>query len=603
LHGVAAKGYVLNGIQPQLIKKANENFLVKLQNNITNKINKFAPQDADTQSIINALVLGNKSNMPNALQLLLQATGTSHLLAISGLHVGLIATFVYFFFFHFWRFLPRLCLYCPAPRAAALFSLATAFFYVALSGFSVSATRAFYMVALVTLMHIFNKRFHIIAIFILCILITMIIQPLALYDISFWLSYFAVFTIFYVTYFRWQNKKIMIYWKIQLGITFCMMPILFFYFQQTSTVGLIANFYAIPMVSFIILPLAFLASFMPINMVSVWLFKVVHYSIVLLITLLQYTAAIPMSIFHYAISNIWILSMSVLGILFIFAPKQLKLKIPGFILLLPMFYYMPGKLKTPAYRATVLDVGQGLSVVIKTQRHILVYDLGAIYPLGGSATQSVVIPYLRNQKSYHVDKLIISHQDSDHAGDIKLFLNAIKTDEVLTSAVQKFKALHVDACRAGQHWQWDGVDFEMLSPSIQPDIGSNEQSCVLRIDNGYGSVLLTGDMDKKIEQILIKKYDEHLHSTVLVAAHHGSNTASSSKFIQMVKPTDVIFSEGFLNRYHFPHPKVIQRFQENGVQMWQNSRCGAITIQFPSKKSTDIVCFRHLSPKFWYHNI
>ena len=601
VHAIAATGYIVNGSSPTLIRDTLPDSLSWIHDRLSQKITKLAPDNVNTQAVIKGLVLGDKSDMSPALQQLLQQTGTSHLLAISGLHIGLMAMFAYFVCFFGWRGSSRLCLFLSAHQAALLFSVLFALFYALLTGFATPAMRAFCMVLFFVLAQLFNKKYHISQIFILTLVICIIVQPFALWTISFWLSYFAVFMILYLTCFRFNNIKFFSYWKIQVGITFGMMPILFFYFQKTSIVGLLANAFAIPLVSFLILPAAFFATIFPNVTISAAIFKMTHYLIQLLIYLLTDVAALPGSVYYFAIGSVSLLTITMAGILFLFAPRQLVLVVPGIFFLLPIIYYKPIHIKAPSYQVEVLDVGQGLSIAVNTAHHALVYDLGPIFPNGNSATQAVVIPYLRSQKIYHINKVIISHQDSDHVGDLLQFVQTFKIDEILTSATKKLKTYQVIACQVGQTWQWDGVRFQILSPLAPTRIGSNEQSCVLKINNGEHSVLLTGDIDKKTEQQLVKKAGEQLNADILIAAHHGSNSSSSMAFIKAVSPKYVVVSQGFLNRYHFPSSKVVQRFQMNNLDLLETSHCGAITFKVQGKKSTEVSCYRYNKPKFWYY--
>lgn len=602
VHGVVATGYVINHSSPILVSDTTPDSLAWIHDALSQKIEKLAPANLNTQAVLKALILGDKSDMSPKLQQLLQQTGTSHLLAISGLHIGLMAMFAYFICFFGWRVSSRLCLMISAHQAALLFSALTALFYALLTGFATPAMRAFCMVLFFVLAQLYYKKHHVWQVFILSLLICIIAQPFALLTISFWLSYFAVFMILYLTCFRFENKKFFSYWKIQVGITVGMMPILFFYFQKTSVVGLIANAFAIPLVSFLILPMAFLASIFPSAFISGLIFKVTGDLIQLLIYLLTYVATLPGSVYHFAIDSVWLLIITMVGTLFLFAPRQLSMIVPGFFFLLPVIYYKPIRLTVPSYQVEVLDVGQGLSIVVNTAHHVLVYDLGPIFPNGNSATKAVVIPYLRSQRIKQINKLMISHQDSDHVGDLLLLVQSLKVDSIFTSAVKKLKAYHVTACQAGQSWLWDGVNFQILAPLEPPNIGSNEQSCVLKINNGEHSVLLTGDIDKKTEQQLVQKAGALLNADILIAAHHGSNSSSSMAFIKAVSPKYVVVSQGFLNRYHFPSSKVVQRFKMNNLDLLETSHCGAITFRMQSKKSAEMSCYRYNKPKFWYYD-
>jgi len=212
----------------------------------------------------------------------------------------------------------------------------------------------------------------------------------------------------------------------------------------------------------------------------------------------------------------------------------------------------------------------------------------------------IVLPFLYFSHVGRVDKLVISHGDNDHIGGAYALINSLLVSEVLSSVPERFPLALSHGCEAGQHWRWDGVDFAILSPFLDKHFSGNDASCVLRISNGAHSILLTGDIEKKAERVLVKRMSYRLASDILVAPHHGSRTSSTLSFIQAVKPSYVLFPTGFLNRFHFPSKIVIQRYQKVHARLFNTADCGTVLFKLTTvKKPPDVVCYRYQHRHYW----
>ncbi|MFN7096965.1 MAG: ComEC/Rec2 family competence protein, partial [Gammaproteobacteria bacterium] len=228
-----------------------------------------------------------------------------------------------------------------------------------------------------------------------------------------------------------------------------------------------------------------------------------------------------------------------------------------------------------------------------------IYDTGIGYPDGYNMGDVVIIPFLRQQHIYHLDKLIISHGDADHAGGAAAVLQQFPQLPILTSAIDKFKQYQVQSCHAGQRWWWDGVEFDMLYPFPQQKQTDNNSSCVLQIHAGNQSVLLPGDIEKPAEYALASQYAAQLKSTLLLAPHHGSNSSSTGRFLAAVQPQYVIFATGYLNRYRFPSKQVVARYQQHNSQCVNSAFEGAITVILQPLKPIEIHRYRAEFHHFW----
>lgn len=239
-----------------------------------------------------------------------------------------------------------------------------------------------------------------------------------------------------------------------------------------------------------------------------------------------------------------------------------------------------------------MDVGQGLSVVVLKGNKALVYDVGAAYPSGFNMADSVLLPFLRSKGLREISALVVSHFDNDHSGSLPALRKKMAVKSLFTTK---------DLCR--QNWQltWQGLSVKALWPDDPSLYGDNNSSCVLRISDGYFSLLLTGDIDASVEAKLIARYGTALRSNVLIAPHHGSNTSSSMVFINTVKPDFVVFSQGFMNRWGFPKKAVVKRYQETDVQLYRTSKHGQVQISINDREA-QVSTFRQKIYPYWYAN-
>jgi competence protein ComEC len=260
--------------------------------------------------------------------------------------------------------------------------------------------------------------------------------------------------------------------------------------------------------------------------------------------------------------------------------------------------------KPPAFnhfRFTLLDVGQGLSAVVRTANHSLIFDTGPKFPSGFNTGSSVILPYLINQGISGVNRLILSHSDIDHVGGAVDVLEGTVVEDIQVGEPPGLgKPVGTQFCRAGSIWWWDGVRFEILHPPAGLHEEGNNQSCVLRVSAGGDSVLITGDVELPAEGRLLSEVPEKLPSTIVVAAHHGSNSSSSEAFVRASHPQYVLFSAGKNNRWNFPGEEVVERWQKEGA-MWMNTAdSGAIEFDLGSGKKPDPSTWMSESRRYWH---
>ncbi len=582
-HGIYATGYVVTSSSQKLLGKAYGHWLLHLRMRVEKAISLAVP-DHTMAAVLSALSVGLRDELQPADWQVFQRTGTSHLVAISGLHIGLVASAVLILFQLLWRQIPRLLLYCPAVRAGQIASIFAAFIYTALSGFALPAQRALVMIICFMLSEIFCYQLPFYKRLLFALLVVIFITPQSICSASFSLSFFAVIILGYLLCGRLRVACGLFGWgRVQSALCIGLMPITLWYFHQVSTVSMLANAIAIPWISFVVVPsvLVGVLVFMFGGLfISQWCFRLSGLLLKPLWWFLHILSDNAWSFWQHTLYSPWILCCALAGVFIVLSPKGIPAKWLGCVGFLPLFFYHPKPPKFGDFWVMVLDVGQGLSVIVKTQKHTLIYDTGLHIPQGFDAGQAVVLPFLQRAGISTIDRMVISHGDNDHSGGAASIVTTMPVQSVLTSAPKFKKMFHGKFCHAGQFWQWDGVKFQVLSPWPQADYQDNNSSCVLRISNGDNSILLTGDIERSQEMQLVSRVKKQLAATVLVVPHHGSRTSSSWEFIKAVSPHYAVISLGAYNRYHFPSPSVIQRFDTLGIKVYTTAKNGAIRVRF-----------------------
>ncbi|MFT7235200.1 MAG: competence protein ComEC [Methylophagaceae bacterium] len=595
--GIGATGYVKQASTN--IKLADSDFwhLNTLRQKLANKIKHYRP-DSDHLGLMQGLLVGIKHNISAEQWQTLRQTGTSHLLAISGLHIGLVATIGFYLFSFVWSISYRNLIWIPAKQIGAIGAISFALGYAALAGFSIPTQRALIMVSVFMTAILIRKTVLNSQLLAIAALIILIIDPIAIISAGFWLSFSAVSIILFISQHRFPYPK----WqwaKVHFFIAFGLSPLLLLFFTQTSLIAPVANFFAVPLVSLIIVPLLLLTS----ALLSTWPaasklgFIFIDTLFNLLIEALNYLSSLPYSNLDIALSSPTVLISITIATCLILLPRGLPAKWLALLGFLPLLFSPSNDIHQGGFKLTLLDVGQGLAAVIQTQHHTLVFDTGAKFSHQFNAGDAVLIPFLKHLNIHHIDMLIISHSDNDHIGGAKSLLTSLTTSSILTSQTEHLSKSM--PCIAGQAWQWDDIYFKVLNPTLDQVGNDNNLSCVLRVSNGQHSVLLTGDIEKQAEQKIVHRYQQNLASTVLVAPHHGSKTSSTQKFVNAVNPQFVLFPAGYLNRYHFPNITVLERYLEMGAIPYSTARSGAISIHFQTDTKPEINTWRHQGKRIW----
>ncbi len=545
--------------------------------------------------ILAALAIGDQQAIPADQWRLFRLTGITHLMSISGLHVTMFAALLGGLVGWLWRRSARLLLLLPAQKVAIAAGWCAAAVYALISGFAVPTQRTVYMLTVVAWALWTGRHLGLARGLLLALLLVLLIDPWAVLAAGFWLSFAAVGLLFYVgsaqvgrqSGWRWALFSWgMTQWAVTVGT----LPLLLLMFQQFSLVSPLANALAIPVVSFLITPLALLFAVLP------WppLLHLDHWFLSGLMSFLESLAQWPF--WQQAAPPLAATLLALLGVLYLLLPRGFPARWLALCLLLPVLFLPAARPANGDAWIDVLDVGQGLGVFIRTAGHNLLYDAGPLYSAESDAGQRIIVPYLHAIGIERVDTLIVTHRDSDHSGGVAAVQEALPIERTLTSIADG----PGERCTAGQRWEWDGVRFTILHPPLashlQPVGKTNHLSCVLRVETHQHSVLLTSDIETPDEQWLLANMPALLRSQVLLVPHHGSRSSSSAEFIRAVDPVEVIFPVGYRNRYRHPHPEIVERY--SGRRQWRTDRDGALQVVLGERLT--VSDYRSAYRRYWH---
>ncbi|WP_031435420.1 DNA internalization-related competence protein ComEC/Rec2 [Methylomarinum vadi] len=551
--------------------------------------------------IIKAVTIGDRSGLSADEWDVFRKTGTVHLVAISGLHIGLVAGLVYFLVVKIWAYSGALSV--SPQRVAAISALLAALCYAALAGFALPTRRAVLMLTVVLLALYRQRHITPLQTVAVALCVVVVLDPMSVLSASFWLSFTAVLLIIYTLSARlghlsYWRSLIKIHWVTAVGLA----PLIMFYFQQVSLIAPLANLLAVPLIAWLVVPLSLLATLLLFIFpgLAELLFVLVDSLLHWLWLFLSASAGMPLTALNTVQPPLFAVILALLGVFLLLAPKGFPGRYIGLVLWLPLLCVPVENPPVGESRVTVLDVGQGLSVVVETHDHVLLYDTGARYSRQFDMGSVAVLPYLHFRGITRIDKLLISHEDNDHSGGLESVLASMTVGQVSGNLPAEQQGYSASSCRSGQQWQWDGVKFTMLSPP-QSDVlfHDNDKSCVLKISTAHYSLLLTGDIERPAERWLVDNYGDELSSNILLAPHHGSKTSSSGIFLHKVNPDLVLISAGYRNRFSLPNRQVLQRYADRGIDWLNTAEEGAILLT-TQRKSLVIEASREKYRRYWH---
>jgi len=594
--GLRATGYVRGNTGQQRLAPASPWSLLVIRAQLARAIENSV-QDPSAP-LLAALAVGSRSNISAQQWEVLRRTGTSHLLAISGLHVGLAASMGFLLGGGLWRLSVHGLLWRPARHAAAITSLVAALAYAALAGFAVPTQRALIMVAVLMAALLACRTVTPSHVFALALIGVLVLDPLAVLDPGFWLSFVAVGVILICLATRPGSRRRWLWLRVQWVLTLVLAPFVLGFFGQVSLASPVANVIAIPVVAFGVVPLVLagvIAHLSGLDVAGGWSWQAAGWLLSLLWPVLEKISSVEFSAWRSGTPSPVAMTAAVVGMTLILMPRGSPARWLAPIWLLPLIL-PPGRLPQEAFSVTVLDVGQGLSVVVETREHVLVYDTGARFRSGNDMGRMVVLPYLRQRGYRRVDTLVISHGDNDHIGGSRSVLDAIPVAYRRSSVPGRIPGAR--PCIAGERWVWDGVVFSFLHPAAAAPPPHNNSSCVLQITAPGGTALLTGDIEASAEHELLQRRAGRLTADLLLVPHQGSRTSSSPAFLDAVAPGLAVVSAGYHNQYGHPHKEIVARYRQRDIRIFNTALSGAVRIVF-DQKGPRISEYRRDTRRYW----
>jgi competence protein ComEC len=551
---------------------------------------------------VRALALGDTRALDDVDWEQLRATGVTHLIAISGFHVGLVAGFLALLASLMWRLWPALGQRLPRPHAAAIAGLLGALGYAAVAGFALPTVRTVLMIAIVVAARLARRAQRAADALALAAVAVLLVDPLSVLAPGFWLSFVGVAWLLWClphgagTSWRAVLRE---FFNAQAVATIGLLPLGAALFGQASLAGPIANIVAIPWWSLVVVPLALSGTALEAFHAGwgAWAWRLAASMFDLAWPLFQALAASPLALWWLPQPGWFALPLALLGGFWLLLPRGMPGKCLALLLWLPLLWPQRGLPDRGEAELQVIDVGQGLSVLVRTAQHTLLYDTGPAVPDGFDAGESAVVPALHALGVRRLDVITISHGDNDHAGGFAAVARAFPPSLALTPDGAP-PLPRGRACRAGLSWQWDGVRFRFLHPPRYFPYLGNEAGCVLRVESAHGIALLPADIGEVIEQTLLHRDARALRADVVLMPHHGSGGSSTPDFIAATRARFAIASSGYDNRFRHPRPEVVQRWGDAGAQVINTADTGAVRVRMAASGIT-VEQERGIRPRSW----
>lgn len=539
--------------------------------------------DAHDAALLKAFSVGDTRDLTQHDWEVARANGIPHLIAISGFHVGVAALFgvglarlVYLLF-------PRCGLRLPRPQALAALSLLAAGIYSALAGFGLPTVRTLLMIAVVAIARSLRRQTSGPQMLALALFAVLVLDPLAILSAGFWLSFVGVAFLMLCMGTQGRGLRAFLHELSagQLVMTLSLLPLTVWFFGESSLVGALSNLIAVPFVSFVIVPVTLVGMILlgacpPLAQPVFWCAaKLSHAQW----WLLERMATWPGAHWYLPEVSAGALVLATLGAAWLFMPRGVPMRWLSVWLFLPLLWPSRPPLAPGAFQLWMLDVGQGLSVVVRTEHHALVYDAGARFPSEFDLGEAVVLPSVHALGIRRLDLLIASHADNDHAGGIPAVAAAFPDADRYAGEPERM-TIPMRGCEPGMAWSWDGVSIRVLH-AAGASAPANDRSCVVLVEGRGGRVLLTGDMTSAVEPAVAAAMPDG-PPLVLSVPHHGSRTSSSVAFIRATAPVLALVSAGWRNRFHHPSSVVMQRYDDAGVPWLNTAASGAVQVDFPT---------------------
>ncbi|UFS56576.1 DNA internalization-related competence protein ComEC/Rec2 [Comamonadaceae bacterium M7527] len=626
--GLSAVGYVASRVnqQAQLLAPARNTGWLAWRADTKKRIGAALASSPRVAGLLSALVVGDQDAIASADWDLFRDTGVAHLVSISGLHVTMFAWLAHALLWGFWRVLGvRLMGRANAPVPIAVGAALGALAYALFAGWGVPAQRTVLMLFAWAALKVFGLRWSWPAVWLCVLAVVAAWDPWSVLSAGFWLSFVAVAALLGavdrqpsvavdVPLSKRMLASLMALWRVQWRLSLVLAPLTWLLFGQVSVVGTLVNLLAIPLVSFVVLPLAMVGL---LGGVTQWAWQLLVPIVQAALAGLQWAQHFAWAVAQPAALPSWLGVSVALSVFVMAAPWPIRWRLQWAWVVVVALLYTPPRPASGNFEMLAFDVGQGSAVLLRTHRHSLLFDAGPRYAGGFDTGIGVIVPHLLATGD-HLDAVVLSHADNDHVGGSASVLQSGVAEGavVWSSFAPPPDASHTyQACRAGKRWQWDGVWFEWMHPGARsnsttwPRISRsqrNAQSCVLRVSNQQAVVWLMADAGVAQERAIMGRLGEQGQSalpTVLVAGHHGAATSTSAAWLNYVRPNWVVMQAGYRNRYAHPSAAVLRRLSllaSKWHMQWQDTvHCGAATWR--SSQPRQLGCEREMRPKHWQH--
>ena len=586
INGIGGRGYVRESALNRIVQaQASECPTMEIRAGLARGIEQAIP-DGRLAGFVIALTVGARHRLTQADWDLLRKTGTVHLMAISGLHIGLVAGLGLAIGRAVCRFLAVPGLHLPRTAVGSTAAVAAAATYAILAGLAVPTLRAFLMVLVAAVAIGFRRRCGGLALLACALFVVLLCQPMAPLSAGFWLSFIAVMLLMLPGLgdrcCAPATSRLRALLGAQLRISAGLAPLGIFLFDQQSLIAPLANLIAIPLLGAVVVPVSLIGTALLVAGAGPMVLNYAATALLVAVTLLEQFSLLPGAHWEPLPRAAWACVLAGAGLMLVSWPRPRPRPWLGVFACLPLLVGAPPETRPAELRVLVLDVGQGLAILIQTRRHNLLYDAGPAWR-GGDAGAAVVVPVLRRFGVARLHRILLSHGDRDHAGGLPSVLDRYPTARVTGPPRQLPADIEHEPCIAGQSWTWDGVHFQVLHP---PAVArwrartDNDGSCVLQIRGRKSAVLLTGDIGRAAERMLVARHGQ-LAANLVVVPHHGSETSSAPALVGATRPRYAVVSAGHRNRWDLPRAAVTARWAASGACVLTTADWGA--LEFGSK--------------------
>lgn len=601
---IAAAGYVAGGVHTLLLDSGRLGRIDRLRAAFVRRADRVL-DDPQAVSVLVAIAVGARHRMAPEQWERYARTGTSHLMAISGLHVGLAAAGAFLLASALFGALGGRGNHYRGALAAAL---VVAVGYALVSGFAVPARRAVLMLAFGTAALMAYRPPAAARLLALAALAIAMTDPLATMTPGFKLSFAAVALLIWlagrVSPRRSALAALREFGLAQLVLLMGLLPLVALSFARVSLAAPLINALAVPLFSFATVPLALAGLLLdgPAAGLGDLALRAAAATIGWLEALIAAAARHDAAAFAVAdpAGIAWLYLL--LPLAWVVLPSGWPARRVAWLALPALMLWRPAPPPEGCADVVTLDVGQGLAVFVRTRDRTLLYDTGPAYRDGGSAAERIILPYLAGRGVRRLDRIVISHADLDHAGGLHVLARFMSPDEVLSPEPLPWSGRPLRPCVAGVQWSWNEVRFSVLHPAIAGAGKRNDSSCVLLVEAGERRALLAGDIEAAAEAALVRA--RILPPVdVTTVPHHGSRTSSTAPFIRSLDADYAVVSAAHGNRWGFPKPDVVARWQSHGATVLTTAGSGAISMRLcAGARGVDVSEWRRQAQRLWHES-